>query len=137
MFTRWTSNCFWNCLLLLRFLFNFSRFLEELQKVASLKVNGAILLQLSLDFIKYSLPIIQQGNQYPQSTQALATLWQISAICKSVQNPLRILSGITNSLWHPQANICQMVASAFKHHVKKVARGLPLIFEIYATGLFF
>jgi hypothetical protein len=60
---------------------------EVLQKDRSFFVNGAILLQMSIDVIQYPLTIALEGNQYPLAhyLRVVAILWQICAIYKSCQ----------------------------------------------------
>jgi hypothetical protein len=76
---------------------------EVLQKVYPFFV-GATLLQRSLEIIQYPLPAALEGNQFPlaKDQRALATLWQMYAICKSFQYPLRYSSEVANTLGHPK-----------------------------------
>ncbi len=62
-------------------------------KVASFFVNGATVLQMFVEVIQYPLTTTLEGNQYPlaKDQKVMATLWQICAIYKSCQFPLRNL----------------------------------------------
>ncbi len=105
-------------------------------KVASIFVNGGTLLQISIEVIHYPLITALEGNTYPltKDQSVLATLWQICAICKSCQYPLR------NS-----SEDCQKLATSYKKFARglaissyfcnKFARGLPTTYGTFTRGL--